>query len=917
MRRKFASIVGVVMLLLTCICPGAWAGPRDDVVNYAWQIWNYTWTTSSTVPRYNYDSRNGPATVTGTIKGVPYTYVNMISFSEYKALSVADKGTVASSNSMKYGMVCATLVTDCIRQGFPSRNLPLLNMVMFHKSRYSSSYTGLVSSVSDAVFNYDHTKAQWQNIWANIRSTQKNSGYPAYKKLQKGDYLNDWNHVILVVENDTSAQRITYIDQTSCWDSVANGMVGTHKGTYYYSDLSNKCYVPMYVNYGNSEPNPTPDTSGINPGLRMLTTTIYAKSFTLTSGRYDVYTDSSLTTKLSSTAWTGENDEDYITGVGKNSSGTVYARISYPVGSTRKTAYVSLKKVFVQGTINEEGKKAKNRHYGLYKRRNSGKNSNYGVDAGDTVYRLTDDGSWVQILYPTSGSVWRIAWLTKADYNTMMSLGTAPKITTTSLPDAYVGENYNAKLSATGTTPITWSCKGAMATVIYGFMLDGKNFTYTSTNGVINGKIKNPSSTATPFTVTITVTAKNSYGSDTKKLSVTVRDRKPVISTSSLPQATQGRYYSATLKASGATPITWSASGLPRGLSINKSTGKISGTPAVYGTFNNVTVTAKNSKGSGTRTFKLIVNRPPSIKWTLKDATAGVYYSDYVTVNYGTSPFKAAVIRGSLPAEISMSVSGSNVYFKGTPKTAGSYSFTLRITDKNGATATKALSITVKKKALTFTYSFASGTKGKYYSDWVKVSGGTTPITVSVSSGKLPRGTSLSVSGERIYVKGVPTATGTYSFTLAVKSKDGATGSKQYSISVIKSLTTRSASSTSMMGTSLSVHDIGTSGQASSTLTIPLSVSSSDVVESYEGRDSDIVKVRAGKSVTFMLGYWDDTVKAFSVYVDGRIAEGISISDEGTFSLPPALVRGDFRVCVKSQSESETLRSEELYIISE
>ena len=85
---------------------------------------------------------------------------------------------------------------------------------MFHKSRYSSAYTNLVSSVSSSVFNYDHTKDQWQRIWSNIRSSQASSVYPAYKKLQKGDYLNDWDHVIFVVENNTSKQTITYIDQT-------------------------------------------------------------------------------------------------------------------------------------------------------------------------------------------------------------------------------------------------------------------------------------------------------------------------------------------------------------------------------------------------------------------------------------------------------------------------------------------------------------------------------------------------------------------------------------------------------------------------------------------------------------------------------------------------------------------------------
>ena len=61
---------------------------------------------------------------------------------------------------------------------------------------------------------------------------------------------------------------------------------------------------------------------------------------------------------------------------------------------------------------------------------------------------------------------------------------------------------------------------------------------------------------------------------------------KLTISTTSLPAATADKPYSATMKASGgAAPYAWSVFGLPLGLTLNSSTGKITGSPTSSGTF--------------------------------------------------------------------------------------------------------------------------------------------------------------------------------------------------------------------------------------------------------------------------------------------------------------------------------------------
>lgn len=70
------------------------------------------------------------------------------------------------------------------------------------------------------------------------------------------------------------------------------------------------------------------------------------------------------------------------------------------------------------------------------------------------------------------------------------------------------------------------------------------------------------------------------------------------ISTSTLPDGTQGSAYSATLVASvGTPPYIWSVSALPAGLSIDSATGLISGTPALAGKYS-FTVSVSDATGA-------------------------------------------------------------------------------------------------------------------------------------------------------------------------------------------------------------------------------------------------------------------------------------------------------------------------------
>jgi len=120
-----------------------------------------------------------------------------------------------------------------------------------------------------------------------------------------------------------------------------------------------------------------------------------------------------------------------------------------------------------------------------------------------------------------------------------------------------------------------------------------------STTGLISGT---PTATGTS---TVTLSATNSKGTGHATLTLTVPVAQPVVTSATTASGKVGTAFSYQISATN-TPTSYGATGLPAGLSVNGSTGLISGTPTATGS-STVTLSATNSKGTGYTTLTLSI----------------------------------------------------------------------------------------------------------------------------------------------------------------------------------------------------------------------------------------------------------------------------------------------------------------------
>ena len=323
------------------------------------------------------------------------------------------------------------------------------------------------------------------------------------------------------------------------------------------------------------------------------------------------------------------------------------------------------------------------------------------------------------------------------------------------------------------------------------------NFTVKATDGGLTATLA--------YQITVTV-----QGLPDQLLCTAANGSYLVSGVCTLPDATLGVPYQGHLATSHNAGGTLSivAGALPAGLSLPATFGAsgdvVSGTVTQpLGDYNTYTFTVQGTGDQGQplyQAYQISVDpdQPLTITLaaggsTLPPAMAGGAYTWDFSLSGGAAPYTWSVASGSLPPGLALTspyaTSGdNNSQLSGTPTTAGTYPFTIRVSDYDGQQATQQFSLTVAPPLQITPTTLPAGTVGVKYSRDLPAQGGTPPYTWSVVNNinELPPGLTLDTTAPDYnnVLTGTPTKAGTFSFPMQVQDSQDNTVSGTVTITI-------------------------------------------------------------------------------------------------------------------------------------
>ena len=265
------------------------------------------------------------------------------------------------------------------------------------------------------------------------------------------------------------------------------------------------------------------------------------------------------------------------------------------------------------------------------------------------------------------------------------------QITASVLPNAQAGIPFQAGLTATGgVTPYRWS-------IVSGTLPAGVSLNAAS--GMISGTPLQGGQV--DFVAQVGDSSPSKAQTAMKALTLYVLSLTLQINSAAMPNGQVGVPFQALLSGSGGVvPYTWTAVGaLPSGLSLNASSGAITGTPTQASASTPVTIVLTDSSQQTVHesigvTILPAATQPLSISTTtLTQPVIPQSYSQTLQATGGTPPYAWTVASGQLPRGLLLNPTTGQL--SGTPLATGTFPFTATVQDSTAHSASASFSVTV------------------------------------------------------------------------------------------------------------------------------------------------------------------------------------------------------------------------------